>query len=198
MIAYVSGTLAEKHPTRVVLDVQGVGYEIFIPLSSYDSLPPAGESCRLLVHDHVREDAHQLYGFMTAGEKEMFLALIGVSGIGPKLALSALSGMSVRELTAAVVDGDVKRLSSISGLGKKTAERIVVDLRDKFGGMAEDRDWLPSAEAGGDSRVNDAMLALVALGHKPGPARKQVMAALRASGDEATVEELIKKSLSGS
>ena len=129
MITFLEGTLVEKQPTRIVLAVHGVGYEVFIPLSSYDRLPEENAPCRILTHDHLREDAHLLYGFVTEAERGLFGMLLGISGIGPKTALSALSGLSVRDLKTAVVEGDVKRLSSISGIGKKTAERIVVELR---------------------------------------------------------------------
>ena len=126
MITFLDGEIVEKRPTDVVMSVHGVGYEVFIPLSSYDRLPSRGDACRILTIDHVREDTHCLYGFMTEPERHMFKLLMGISGIGPKLALSALSGLTVRELKVAVVEGDVKRLSSISGVGRKMAERMVV------------------------------------------------------------------------
>lgn len=197
MITYLDGTIAEKQPTRVVLDVQGVGYEILIPLCTYDRLPPAGERCKVLTHEHIREDTHQLFGFMTEAERGMFELLLGISGIGPKLALSALSGMSARELKAAVVEGDVKRLSSISGIGKRTAERIVLELRSRIkpGEALE-------AVAGGDPqsadniRLRDAVLALIALGYQQDAARKMAMQALQA-GEDLGVEDLIKRALGG-
>ena len=113
MIAFVRGILVEKQPTRCVVDTGGVGYEVFIPLSSFDRLPLKGETCTLLTYDYVREDTRQLFGFFSESERDMFRLLIGISGIGPRIALSALSGLTVRELTTAIVSGDVKRLSSV-------------------------------------------------------------------------------------
>lgn len=196
MITYLHGTIAEKHPTRVVVDVGGVGYEVFIPLSSYDQLPATEAECRILIYDYVREDLHQLYGFMTEAERTMFLLLMGVSGIGPRLAMGALSGLSVRELTTSIADGDIKRLSSIQGLGKRTAERIVVDLRDKI----EPADVLAAAsgtgDTGADHRLHDAMLALISLGYKQAQARKMADGAMRTGKDqELTIEEIIKRAL---
>src|SRR5438034_4263332 len=134
MITFLHGKLIETLPTQVIVDVNGVGYEVLIPLSSYDKLPHPGQELKLLTHLVVREDAHVLYGFMTAAERELFRMLINtVSGIGPKIALNVLSGMNVIAFRGAVASGDVKALSQISGVGKKTAERIVVELRDKVG-----------------------------------------------------------------
>lgn len=197
MITFLNGTVAEKHPTRVVLDVGGVGYEVFIPLSSFDALPPEGEACRILTHDHIREDAHLLFGFMTDGERTMFTLLMGASGIGPKLALSALSGLSVRELRLAILDGDVKRLTSISGVGKKVAERIIVELRDKIdkGDALEARAGLEPL-APEDLKSRDAVLALVSLGYKQNAAQKMVADAVKGSvGQELDTESLIRKAL---
>src|SRR6185295_5483838 len=134
MITFLHGRLVEALPTQVTIDVQGVGYEALIPLSSFDKLPQPGNEVKLLTHLAIREDAHVLYGFMTPQERELFRMLINtVSGIGPKIALNVLSGMNVVAFRGAVANGDVKSLSQISGVGKKTAERIVVELRDKIG-----------------------------------------------------------------
>ena len=197
MISFLHGRIAEKHPTRVVLDVGGVGYEAMIPLSSYDQLPGSGESCTLLTHHHVREDAQTLFGFATEAERAAFRLLMGTTGIGPKLALSALSGLSVRELKVAIVEGDTKRLSSISGIGKKAAERIVVELRDKI-----DRSDALEALSGSeplteqDAVLRDAVMALIALGYKQAEARKLVEAALREKdGETPAVEDVIKMAL---
>ena len=133
MITFLHGKLIETLPTRVVVEVHGVGYEALIPLSSYDKLPQPGQELKLLTHLVVREDAHVLYGFMTPTEGDLFRLLVNnVSGIGPKLALAVLSGMSVTSFKAAVVNSDVAAISKISGLGKKTAERIVLELKDKL------------------------------------------------------------------
>ena len=198
MITFLSGNLVEKQPTRVVVDVNGVGYEVFMPLSSYDRLPRKDEACRILTYDYVREDQHQLFGFVTEAERRMFVLLMGTSGIGPKLALSALSGLTVRELRAAVVDGDVKRLSSVQGVGRKMAERMVVELRDKISagealeavaGAAE-----PTPE---DTRTRDAVLALIALGYKQDAARAMVKHALAGKEAPADVEAIIRRALAG-
>jgi len=197
MITYLDGTLAEKQPTRVVMDVGGVGYEVLIPLSSYDRLPKQESRLRLLIHDYVREDSHQLFGFATSDERRMFRLLLGITGIGPKLALSALSGLHPRELKAAVVESDVRRLSSISGIGRKTAERIVLDLRDKLD-PGEAIEAVAGRDAPGDSTTRDAVLALIALGYKQEEAQKMIAAARKTSGAEgAGVEDLIKLSLGG-
>src|ERR1051326_831096 len=139
MITFLRGKLVEALPTQVTVDVNGVGYEVLIPPSSYDRLPPPGNEVQLLTHLAVREDAHTLYGFMTAAERELFRLLVNtVSGIGPKIALNILSGMNATALRGAVAKGDVKALSQISGVGKKTAERIVVELKDRIGGLFAD------------------------------------------------------------
>ncbi len=198
MIAFLEGEIVDKQPTRLLVNVGGVGYEVFIPLSSYDRLGKRGERCRILTHDYIREDQHSLFGFMTADEQAMFLLLLGTTGIGPKLALSALSSLSVRDLKAAVVEGDVKRISSISGVGKKMAERIVVELRHKISAgealeaVAGGKDGSPI-----DSKLRDAMMALVALGYKQDDAHKKAAAVLaKHVGKALTVEDIIKQALS--
>ncbi|MDA0576761.1 MAG: Holliday junction branch migration protein RuvA [Verrucomicrobia bacterium] len=193
MIAFLDGVLVEKHPTRVVLDVQGVGYDVFIPLSSYDRLPESGARCRVLTYLQVREDAHVLFGFLTDTERRMFGLLMTVSGIGPKLALSALSGLSVRELKAAIVGGDSKRLSGVSGVGRKTSDVVIVELKDKFSAGEALEALAGPAET--DMTLRDAIAALVSLGYKQEEARKLVVAARQMLPD-AGVEVLIKKALS--
>src|SRR3989454_10875684 len=165
MITFLHGKLVEALPTQVTVDVHGVGYEVLIPLSSYDKLPSPGNDVKLLTHLAVREDAHVLYGFMTAQEREMFRLLIHtVSGIGPKIALNILSGMNVTVLRGAVANGDVKALSQISGVGKKTAERIVVELKDRIGAAgAWEAVSAQRALSPVDQKLNDAVLALMAL-----------------------------------
>ena len=196
MITFLRGRVVEKQPTRVVVDVNGVGYEAFIPLSSFDRLPGVGESGTVLIYEHIREDLHQLFGFISEPERQMFLLLMSTSGVGPKIALAALSGMSVRELKVAIVQGDVKRLSSISGIGKKLAERIVLELKDKIGDSEALEAVAGAAEATPeDLRTRDAILALVALGYKQEAARKMVTAVLRDVESDATVEEVVRKAL---
>src|SRR5512140_3389707 len=132
MIAFLRGTLLEKHPNQVIVDVGGVGYDVAIPVSTFSALPEAGKQVELRVHTHVREDAMALFGFASADEKTLFEKLIGVSGIGPKLAVTVLSGLPVADLIASIRQGLVEQLVRIPGVGKKTAERIVLELRDKL------------------------------------------------------------------
>lgn len=197
MIAFLAGQLVEALPTHVVVDVNGVGYEVFIPLSSFDKLPAPGNPVRLLTHLAVREDAQVLYGFATAGERDLFRLLINtVSGVGPKLALNILSGMTPVAFRGAVASGDVKALSRISGVGKKTAERLVVELRDKVGAAGA---WeAASAQHGlsaADRKINDAVLALIALDFKPPEAHDAVRAAQAVLGEQASLEELVRAAL---
>ena len=193
MIAFLNGILAEKQPTSVVLDVHGVGYAALIPLSTYDRLPATGAACRLLIHHHMREDGQTLCGFTTAEEKQMFELLIGISGIGPKV---ALGGLSVAELRAAIAEGDVKRLSSVRGVGKKTAERLVVELRDKIDpAEALASRAVAKGDTAGATVLRDTVLALAALGFPQDQARKMVQAALDAGADTTDTEALLKLAL---
>jgi holliday junction DNA helicase RuvA len=172
MIAFLEGELAEAWPTQVVISVHGVGYLVQIPVSSFDQLPAVGQRVRLLTHLVVREDAHLLFGFASSAERDLFrLLLQHVGGVGPKLALAVLSGMSVSQFKAAVVRGDVAALAKISGLGKKTAERIVLELKDRVGVAAA---WEVAVTAREDQqvKVNDALLALISLGFKQVEAQK--------------------------
>jgi Holliday junction DNA helicase RuvA len=197
MITFLHGKLTDALPTQVVVDVNGIGYELLIPLSSFDKLPALGGDVKILTHLVVREDAHILYGFMTAAERELFRLLINsVSGIGPKTALNILSGVSGTAFRGAVANGDVKSLSQISGVGKKTAERIVVELRDKIGqvGALEAASAKHSLTAD-DQKTNDATLALMALGFKQPDAHDSVRAAQAMLGVKASVEELVRACL---
>jgi Holliday junction DNA helicase RuvA len=197
MISFLHGKVVEALPTQVTLDVNGVGYDVLIPLSSFDRIPSPGNEVKLLTHLAVREDAHVLYGFMTSAEREMFRLLINtVSGIGPKIALNVLSGMNVTALRGAVAKGDVKALSQISGVGRKTAERIVVELKDRIGAPGA---WeAASAERAlspTDQKANDAVLALMALGFKQIDAHESVRAAMSLLGEKVTVEDLVRACL---
>jgi Holliday junction DNA helicase RuvA len=197
MITFLHGKLTDALPTRVIVDVNGVGYEALIPLSSYDKLPQLGQDVKLLTQLVVREDSHTLYGFMSSAERDLFRLLVNtVSGIGPKIALNILSGISVTSFRGAVSSGDVKALSQISGVGKKTAERIIVELRDKVGAAGA---WeAASAQrtlSPADQRINDAVLALMALGFKQVDAHDSVRQAQSVLGDQATVEELVRACL---
>ena len=197
MITFLHGKLVESLPTQVVIDVHGVGYEALIPLSSFDKLPAPGGEVKLLTHLAIRDDAHVLYGFMTAGERDLFRLLIHtVSGIGPKIALNVLSGMNVTALRGAVGAGDVKALSQISGVGKKTAERIVVELKDKIGAAgAWEASSAQRALSAADQKTNDAVLALMALGFKQPEAHEAVRAAQALLGVHAAVEDLVRACL---
>jgi Holliday junction DNA helicase RuvA len=197
MITFLHGKLVEMLPTQVTVEVHGVGYEVLIPLSSFDKLPQPGQEIRLLTHLAVREDAHILYGFMSAAEREMFRLLVNtVSGIGPKIALNILSGISVVAFRGAVANGDVKALSQISGVGKKTAERIVVELKDKVGATgAWEASSAQRALSPDEQRVNDAVLALLALGFKQIEAHDSVRRVQASLGAQATVEELVRACL---
>ena len=198
MMVFLDGVLEEKEPTHVVVNVNGVGYQAAIPLSSYDRLPTVGGKIRLLTVPVVREDAHLLFGFMTEEERSTFLTLTSVNGVGPKLGLAVLSGLSVRDLKAAVANGDVKRLSGISGIGKKTAERLVLEMRDKLG----KGDLMEAVTGGGvpgpkESKLRDVLLALISLGHKQVDAQRMVRERIDEVTPEMPLEEILRKVLSG-
>jgi len=197
MITFLRGKLVEASPTQVTVDVNGIGYEALIPLSSFDKLPAPGREVQLLTHLAIRDDAHVLYGFMTAAERDLFRLLVHtVSGIGPKIALNVLSGMNVVALRGAVAGGDVKALSQISGVGKKTAERIVVELRDKIGAAgAWEASSAQRALSDTDQKLNDAMLALMALGFKQAEAHDAIRSVQALLGSQTTVEELVRAAL---
>lgn len=199
MITFLRGTLIESLPNRVTIEVGGIGYEVHIPLSTYDRLPTVGGSVRILTHLHVREDAHTLYGFMTDEERDLFRLLIDrVSGIGPRLAMAVLSGMPVSGFKANVANGDVAALAKISGLGRKSAERIVLELKDKVGVVDA---WVAATSAGTSpeqAAVNDAVLGLIALGYKQTDAHKalkQAIPVLEGEGTPVTADSLVKSAL---
>ena len=192
MIAYVRGVLAEKEPTRAVIEAAGVGYELFIPLSTYDRLPKTGAEAKLLAYHSVREDDEVLYGFATAAEKDMFAKLTAVSGVGPKIAIAILSGSGISELSLAIASGNVKRISAIKGVGKKTAEKICIELRDKVNAFAT-----PDADAAAKRPfLTDAILALGALGFSEEAANKMVTKVLAADPSVSDTETLIRLALS--
>ena len=194
MIAYVRGVLAEKSPTRAVLEAAGVGYELLIPISPYEKLPREGAEAKLLAYHCVREDDEILFGFATAHERELFVKLTGVSGVGPKIALAILSGASVGELALAIASGDAKRLAAVKGVGKKTAAKICVELRDKV-------DALAFSARGADGRpaaspiAADAVAALRALGFSDETSAKMVADILAKNPDAESVERVIKLAL---
>ena len=196
MIAHLRGRIFTKHPNRVVVDVNGVGYDVFVPLSTYYGLGDAGAEVSLKIHTHVREDALTLYGFATGLEQELFERLISVSGIGPKVALSVLSGIEPNELIRAVELKDVTRLTSIPGVGKKTAERIVLELTGRLplsraGAAAAEE--MPSGPAG---VRDDVLSALVNLGYHRPLAEKAVAAAVKSAPDggfERTLKQALRE-----
>ena len=199
MITFLDGVLAESLPGRLAVDVGGIGYEVLVPLSTSDGMPAVGAKVRILTHMHVREQEQTLYGFRTSDERDLFRLLIDrVSGIGPKLGLAVLSGMSVADFKNAVIGGDIATLSKISGLGKKTAERIVLELRDKVGVTSA---WQAANEGGGAdgpaSVINDAVLALISLGYKQADALKAVQKVAAASDGEPEADDLIRLALRG-
>jgi Holliday junction DNA helicase RuvA len=193
VIAHLRGTILEKHPNRVVVDVGGVGYDVAVPLSTFYVLADTGGNVTLRVHTHVREDAITLFGFATALELDLFERLISISGIGPKVGLAVLSGIEPAELIVAIQRGDLARLTAIPGVGKKTSERIVLELKDR----------LPKAEAAAVSESaaaepvlrDDLLSALINLGYHRPLAEKAVDAALKAAGRDAAFEPTLKQAL---
>src|SRR5262245_10816 len=201
MIAHLSGTLLSKQATSVILDVAGVGYEVTIPVSTFYDLEDVGGTVQLRIYTHVREDALQLYGFKTARERELFLKIISVSGIGPKLGITLLSGMSADEMIASIRTNNLARLTLIPGIGRKTAERLVMELREKVAELSsaqleEELGATPaaSAEQSQDSVRADALSALLNLGYQRSSAEKAVDSALGEDG-EFTVESVLRHSL---
>lgn len=196
MITHLVGTIIESTPAQVVIEVSGVGYELQIPSSSFASLPQPGKQVKILTHLVVREDAHILYGFATSEEREVFRILINtVSGIGPRIALNVLSGMNPADFARAVSEADTKRLSQISGLGKKTAERIVVELKDKLKHLAAGSSQKEETTQSTNTHTNDAVAALVSLGYKAADASKRVEAAAKMLGDQTSLDRLIRAAL---
>ena len=195
MIAYIRGVLAEKEPTRAVIEAGGVGYELLVPLSTYEKLPRTGSEVKLLAYHCVREDDEILFGFATDDEKAMFAKLTSVSGVGPKIALAILSGSSIAELSMSIAGGDAKRISAIKGVGKKTAEKICVELRDKvseFAFSGQDGEGAVATQI-----AKDAVAALRALGFNEETSSKMVADVLAKNPGIDSVEQIIKQSLSG-
>ena len=194
MIGYLEGTLRQKTPDYIIIDAHGVGYQVHIPLSTFYELPETGKTVSLNIHTYVREDTLQLYGFRTTAEKEMFLHLMAVNGVGPRLAVGILSRISADELTQVVYQNDPARLRKIPGVGKKIADRLLLELRDRL-----------KVKGGRDAEVpvlfqkagayEDAFSALVNLGYRPAEAEKMLKTALREVGEEAPLESLLKVAL---
>src|SRR3989338_2471644 len=197
MFSFLKGILAVKTPTQIVVDVGGAGYEIFIPLSTYSALPAEGQQVCILTHVHIREDAHLIFGFATEEEKKLFRLLLTVSGIGPKMAPTSLSGLEISELKQAIIQENLAALTGISGIGRKTAERIVIELREK---ILVDEKTANRKQTGAvtvdDKLVEDTLLALVSLGYKKQNAQDAVKKAFAAAGGKKhSVEELVRATL---
>lgn len=195
MIAYLRGVLAEKEITRVVVECHGVGYEAAIPLSTFDRLPAEGAEVKLYTHHEVREDAQLLFGFATKPERDTFRLVTTVSGVGPKLALAVLSGLTVGDLQLAVSQGDAKRLAAVKGIGKKTAARIVVELKDKINPIEALANATAETSREQGAVLRDAMLALAALGFSEDIARAKVQQVLDGEPGLADVETILKRAL---
>ena len=196
MIAHIQGRLHFKSPENLIIDVDGIGYQVHVPLTTFYELPDIGNTVALHIHTHVREDALQLYGFQAQEEKALFIRLMGVAGIGPRLAVNILSGISPAELAQCLGQGDLARLISIPGVGRKTAERIMVEMRDKLAALAADRDIAVSVKSAADEAViNDAVSALVNLGYKKGVAQRAIDGARQRLEGEINLESLLKESL---
>jgi Holliday junction DNA helicase RuvA len=192
MIARLTGKLTTKNPGELILDVGGVGYQVFIPLSTFYELPERGEPLSLQIYTAVRENAIELYGFLTLQEKELFKLLLNVSKIGPKLAQNILSGISSEDLKTAIITGDILKLNAIPGIGKKTAERLILELKDK----------VPKAQAAEQEItalpgevLDDALSALLNLGYKRTVAERTVKRAINEAGRDGSLEEVIRISL---
>ena len=196
MIGYLRGQLLIKKPNLVLMDVQGVGYEVNIPLTSFYELPDEGSEVVLRIHTHVREDALTLFGFNSQREKDLFLKLISISGIGPKLGIAILSGARVEELAQAIADGNLSRLTAIPGVGRKTAERLVLELKNQVTPFL-----LPEQMSAGrtvampNALQEDVLSALVNLGYPRPAAEKAVSAALRSEEGNRTFEDLLRSTL---
>ena len=193
MISHLRGALLEKHPNQVIVDVNGVGYEVIIPVSAYSSLPDSGQEVRLHIHTHVREDTLALSGFLSTGDKAVFEKLISVSGIGPKLAITILSGLATADLIAAIRGGDLAQLVRIPGIGKKTAERMVLELRDKLDLVDSSPKASTAAKGGLTAMEADVVSALVNLGASRAAAEAAVAKAR--GGESADFDTLFRHAL---
>jgi Holliday junction DNA helicase RuvA len=198
VIAHLSGTLLLKQPNSLVIDVNGVGYEVTIPVSTFYDIGEVGETVSLRIYTYVREDTLQLFGFRTGREKELFLRLTSVSGIGPKLGITILSGMNAEELIPAIRRNDLGRLTAIPGVGKKTAERLVIELRDRLAALAEaqtEEEILAApAQAAAQTVRDDTISALLSLGYQRSQAEKAVARVLE-QGQDQSIEQVLRQSL---
>ena len=192
MISYIRGVLDHKEPSRVIVDVNGIGYEIFVPLSTYEELPAVGSQVKLHTYHYVREDAVHLYGFLSLEEKEVFELVLSISGVGTKVALSILSFVSVDEFRRSIAGSDMKTLTKIPGIGKKSAERMVLELKDKIGKFRIDERVMEALSA---EPSNDAVAALLSLGTSQSTAEYAVYRVERLLGKEAEIEDVVTQAL---
>jgi Holliday junction DNA helicase RuvA len=196
MIARLSGILIETSTTQCVIDVQGVGYRVVVPLNTFYELPAVGQPVMIHIHTHVRDDAISLYGFHTHEERAVFQLMISVSGIGPRLAINILSGITAREMVKAVTEDNLKRLTSIPGVGKKTAERVILELKDKMAKLGGESMPAGIVEANKDDRVeDDALSALVNLGYKGSAVKDVVDRIIREAVEVPSLDQLLKQAL---
>ena len=195
MIAYVNGTVSYKDPAYTIIDVNGIGYEIRISLQTYTAMPESGERCKLVTYLNIREDAHVLYGFWGIDEKRLFLDLISISGVGPSTALVMLSSLSSHEIRQGIVDEDLRLIQSIKGIGSKTAQRVILELKDKI----RKEEWGVTDNKAVSNQPhtskNEALAALVTLGIPKATAEKSIDAIIKREGQDLTVEQLIKLAL---
>jgi holliday junction DNA helicase RuvA len=194
MIAYIDGKLTFKDPTYVIVETNGIGYQIKISLSTYSALKE-GEKCRLLTYLHIKEDAHTLFGFTEAAEKKLFMDLISISGVGPTTALMVLSSLSPAELQHAIISEDTRTIQNVKGIGAKTAQRIILELKDKMKKATLASDSKPNGTFSHNTVRNEALSALVTLGIPRNVAEKNVETILKKEGDQISLEQLIKLAL---
>jgi len=197
MIAYIEGKLAVKEPAYVIVEAYGIGYEIRISLNTYQAIKDL-DNCKLMTHLHIKEDAHTLFGFHNRTEKKLFLDLISISGVGPGTGIVVLSSLPAGELKAAIINGEANLIQSIKGIGAKTAQRIILELRDKL--QKEDSGTSPSniLESRRNTASQEALSALVTLGFNKNQAEKSIHSIAKKHGDQITVEEIIKLALKSS
>ena len=195
MIAYVNGTVTYKDPAYAIIDVNGIGYEIRISLQTYTSLPEYGERCKLVTYLNIREDAHVLYGFWGIDEKRLFLDLIGISGVGPSTALVMLSSLSSNEIRQGIVDEDLRLIQSIKGIGSKTAQRVILELKDKIRKEEFVTSEIKTFGSQSNTLRSEALAALITLGIPKATAEKSLDIIIKREGQEISVEQLIKLAL---
>lgn len=196
MISYLKGQLVEASPDRIIVEVNGVGYRLFISLNTYENLPRKGTDVTILTHLYVREDEQSLYGFVTEEERELFRLLLGVSRIGPRAAMGILGGITVKAFQAAVSSGDIDLLSSIHGVGKKTAERLILELKDKISILPNlQKEARQVTLKGGEEKTADVLRALISLGYRQSQAHRALVRALKEAEPDWPVERLLKEAL---